>query len=73
MLFLIKNTLEYLGYEVDHGLKEVLILKNHLTLAVAQKNAHVNVTHLFALFLEMVGFVSEFFQARLVSLSGLEF
>jgi hypothetical protein len=73
VLLLIKNTFEYLGYEVDHGLKEVLIFKNHLALAVAQENAHVHVAHLFALFLEMVGFVSEFFQTRLVSLSWLEF
>lgn len=73
MLLLIKHTLEYLRNEVDHSLKEVLVLENHLALAVAQENAHVDVADLFALLLEVVGFVSEFFETWLVSLGGLEF
>lgn len=60
VFLLIKDTLEYLRDKVNHSLKKILVLEDHLALAVTQEYAHVHITDFLALFLEMVGFVSEF-------------
>ena len=72
MLLLIKYTFENLGNEVNHGLEKVLILENHLTLAMAQQYAHIHITDLLAFLLQMVCLVSQFFKPRLVALCGLK-
>jgi hypothetical protein len=72
MIVLIKYTFQDLRYEINHRLKEVLILEDHLALAVTQQYAHIDITDLLALFLQVVGFIAEFFEAWLVAFSGLE-
>jgi hypothetical protein len=39
---------------------------------VTQQYAHIDITDLLALFLQVVGFIAEFFEAWLVAFSGLE-
>jgi hypothetical protein len=51
IVFLLNDGFKYLGYEIDHGLEKVLILENHFTLPMTQKNSHVDITDLFALLL----------------------
>jgi hypothetical protein len=72
MIVLIKYTFQDLRYEINHRLKEVLILEDHLALAVTQQYTHIDITDLFALFLQVIGFIAEFFEAWFVAFGWLE-
>ncbi len=72
MIVLIKYTFQDLRYEINHRLKEVLILEDHLALAVTQQYTHIDITDLLALFLQVVGFIAEFFEAWFVAFGWLE-